>query len=77
MLFKTLGLDFGAKNQNQKEDRKYKLRESIALWYRAIYVEGRLVVRSGDAFGGLLLLLLLFSGMFIGERHRVNKTSTK
>lgn len=57
-----------------KEDRKYKLRESIALRYCAIFLEGRLVVRSGDAFGGLLLL---FSGMVIGERRRVNKTSTK
>ena len=59
-----------------KEDRNYKLRQSRDLWYRAISIEGRLVVRSGDAFGGLLMLLL-FSGMVIGERWRINKTSTK
>ena len=57
-----------------KEDRNYKLRESIAPQYCAIFLEGTLVVRSGDAFGGLLLL---FSGMVIGEWWRVNKTSTK
>lgn len=56
-----------------KEDRKYKLEESIALRYHAISAEGRLVVRSGDAFRGLLLI----SGMDIGERRRVNKTSMK
>ena len=58
-----------------KEDHKYKLRESIALRYRAISVEGMLVARSGDAFEGLMLLL--FSGMVIWEQRRANKTSTK
>ncbi|KAF2549243.1 hypothetical protein F2Q70_00020486 [Brassica cretica] len=47
----------------------------ISLRYRVKSVEGRLVARSGDAFKGLLLLL--FSGMVIGEQRRVNKTSTK